>query len=162
MGTATAPETAAPVVAASRDPNSLTVAAPEGARWSFEEVKAERGAKSLGEVPLLVWESLDAARATYGDEGLVNILDGTSLRVSFQSIARRGVIQNKTFDEIAKAQVEFRPGKRAVGQSTPVSRAASAARKVAEKVGGDQTAALLERIGTLSPDDLAALMASLG
>lgn len=152
MATAVAPQPA----------TGVTIAAPDGSHWSYEEVKAERGQKSLGEVPLLVWDSVDAARSFYGDEGIASILDGTSLRVSFQSIARRGALQGKTFDEIAKAEIEFRPGKRAVGQSTPVSRAANAARKAAEKVGGDQVAALMEKIGTLSPEDLNALLGSLG
>ncbi len=138
----------------------LTVAAPEGSHFDFEEVKTAKGSESLGYVPLLVWDDVDQARSHYGDEAIKNILDGTSLRVSFQSIARRYKMAGKTDDEIAKAQVEFKPGKRAGGVSTPVSRARAAAKQAAEKVDGDVVAALLEKIakGELSQEDLASLV----
>lgn len=140
----------------------LNIAAPEGAHFEFDEVKTNRGEQSLGEQPILVWDSLDAAAATYGTEGVLAILDGTSVRVSMQSIARRGALAKKSADDIAKMQIDFRPGKRAVGKSTPESRAASAARKAASKLGGqsDSIAALLERIasGSISEDQLASLL----
>lgn len=141
---------------------ATTVTAPQGAHWEMEEVKTDRGAKSLGDHPILVWDDLDAVRAAYGDEGIKNILDGTSLRVSFQSIARRMTIAGKTDDEIAKAQVEFKPGKRQGGVSTPVSRARRAAEAAAEKTGaGDLLTKLLEKVasGEISQDDLDALLA---
>lgn len=141
---------------------SLTVAAPAGSHFEFEEVATARGTQTLGEKPLLVWDSVDAAREFYGDEGLTAILDGTSLRVSFQSIARRMAIANKTDDEIATAQVAFRPGKRVGGVSTPVSRAKRSAGAAAEKLGdkADQLSALLEKIasGEISEEDLASLV----
>lgn len=140
----------------------LNIAAPEGAHFEFDEVKTNRGEQSLGEQPILVWDNLDAAAATYGTEGVLAILDGTSVRVSMQSIARRGALAKKSADDIAKMQIDFRPGKRAVGKSTPESRAASAARKAASKLGGqsDSIAALLERIasGDISEDQLASLL----
>lgn len=140
----------------------LTITAPEGAHFEFDEVKTNRGEQSLGEQPILVWDNLDAAAATYGTEGVLAILDGTSVRVSMQSIARRGALAKKSADDIAKMQIDFRPGKRAVGKSTPESRAASAARKAASKLGGqsDSIAALLERIasGDISEDQLASLL----
>lgn len=140
---------------------SLNVVAPSGAHFEFEEVKTKKGTESLGEVPILVWDDPSAAIACYGNEGIIAILDGTSLRVSFQSIARRMRVANKTDDEIAQAMIDFRPGKRAVGQSTPVSRAANAAKKAADKVDGDTIAKLLEAIasGKLSSAELAALTA---
>jgi hypothetical protein len=138
----------------------LTVTAPEGAHFDFEEVKTAKGSESLGSVPILIWDSVDAARSHYTDEQIRNVLDGTSLRVSFQSIARRYKMAGKSDDEIAKAQIEFKPGKRVGGVSTPVSRAARAAKSAAEKVDGDVVAALLEKIakGELSQEDLASLV----
>lgn len=142
----------------------LTVSPPEGAEFVFDEVKTDRGAKSLGMVPLLRWTDPNAALEFYGEEGIVDILDGTSLRVSFQSIARRGKISEKSDDDIAKAQIEFRPGKRAVGASTPVSRAKRSAGKAAEALGeeGDAVSALLDAVATgqLSAEDIKALIGS--
>lgn len=138
------------------------LAAPSGSHWESEEVKTAKGATSLGEVPMLVWDTLEGAVAHYTEEGITAALDGTSFRVSFQNIARRFKIANKTDEEIAKAMVDFRPGKRAVGASTPASRAASQAKKAVEKVGGsDAIEKLLAKIasGELSADDLAALTA---
>lgn len=140
---------------------ALTVTAPDGASFTFDEVKTAKGTKSLGEVPLMVWADASKALAFYGAEGISNILDGTSLRVSFQSIARRYKAANKTDDEIAKAQADFRPGKRAVGASTPTSRARRAADAASSKVDGDVVTALLEKIakGELTEADLKALTA---
>lgn len=133
--------------------------APEGAHFEFEEVKTKGGTKSLGEVPILVWDDFDAAVTFYGRELILGVLDGTSLRVSFQGIARRGRAQGKTDDDIAKAQVDFRPGTREVGQPTPVSRAARAARAAAERVDGDKIAAFLARVanGEISEEELASI-----
>jgi len=129
--------------------SSLTVQAPTGSHFEFEEVKTKHGKDTLGLRPILVWDNADAAREYYGEEGILRILDGTSTRVSFQSTARRMAIAGKSDDEIAKAQVDFRPGTRVVGESTPVSRAARAARSAAEKLGGesgDAIAAFLEKV----------------
>lgn len=138
----------------------MTVAAPNGAHFDFEEVKTAKGSESLGLVPILIWDDLDAAISHYTPEGVRDILDGTSLRVSFQNIARRYKAAGKSNDEIATAQVNFKPGKRAGGVSTPVSRASRAAKQAAEKVDGDVVAALLEKIakGELSESDLNALV----
>jgi anti-sigma28 factor (negative regulator of flagellin synthesis) len=139
----------------------LTVTAPEGSHFAFEEVKTAKGAESLGQVPILVWDSVNAAIANFGEEGITDILDGTSLRVSYQGIARRLKAAGKTDDEIATAQAAFKPGKRAGGVSTPVSRAAKAAKSAAEKVDGDLVSALLEKIakGELSAADIQSLTA---
>ena len=140
--------------------NSLTVTAPDGAHFDFEEVATGKGADSLGLVPILIWDDLDKSRTHYGDEGLKDVLNGTSLRVSFQGIARRYRIAKKTDDEITQAEIDFKPGKRAGGASTPVSRASRAARQAAEKVNGDTVTALLEKIarGELSEEDLTAMI----
>jgi hypothetical protein len=134
----------------------LTIQAPAGAHFEFEEVKTARGTKSLGEVPILVWETTQAAVGQYGEEGIVNVLDGTSLRVSFQGIARRLRLQGKSDDEIATAQLQFKPGSRVVGESTPVSRARNAAKAAAEKVDGDAIAAFLQKVaaGEISEADI--------
>lgn len=141
----------------------LAIAAPDGAHFEFEEVKTAKGSESLGHVPLLVWDKLDAATSHYGEEGIRDVMDGTSLRVSFQNIARRYKIAGKTDDEIASAMIAFKPGKRQGGVSTPVSRASRAAKAAAEKVGdeGDLVTTLLEKIakGELSADDLKSLIA---
>lgn len=140
---------------------SVTVDAPAGASWEYGEVKTAGGERDLGPVPILVWNDLDQARAFYGDEGINDILNGTSLRVSFQSIARRGRIANKTDDEIATAQVAFRPGKKAVGASTPVSRARKAADTAAQKLENpDLLTQFLAKVaeGGLSEAELAELV----
>lgn len=140
---------------------TVSLQAPAGSHFEMEEVKSKGGDLALGEVPILIWEGLDAAKTYYGEEGILAMLDGTSPRVSYQGIARRLKIQGKTDDEIAKAQLEFKPGKRVVGQSTPVSRAAKSAKAAAEKVDGDTLAAFLDRVanGEISTEDLAALTA---
>lgn len=136
MATAAAPTT------------ELTVNAPDGAAFEFEEVKTQAGTVSLGEVPILVWKDLDKAIAFYGEESVLDSLDGTSLRVSFQSIARRNKIAGKSNDEIATAEIAFRPGKRQGGVSTPASRAQKVAKQVAEKVGGSAVEQLLAMVAS--------------
>lgn len=134
-----------------------TIEAPKGAHWDYEEVKTAKGTQSLGEVPILVWDDLDSLKEYYGEDGLLAVCDGTSLRVSFQNIARRFKAAGKTDDEIAKAIVDFKPGKRAVGQATPTSRAKRLAGQAAEKVGNkDALEKLLEKIanGELSDADI--------
>jgi len=140
---------------------ALTLAAPAGAHWSMEEVKTARGTQSLGDVPILVWDDHDKFLACYGDEAVLAVADGTSLRVSFQNIARRYVAADKSMDEIAKAQIDFRPGKRQGGASTPASRASRLARTAVEKSSNSAAIEkLLEKIasGELSDADLAALV----
>ena len=140
---------------------ALEVDAPSGAHFSFEEVKTDRGTKSLGDVPLLTWDDLDSMTKFYGEEGVLAVADGTSLRVSFQSIARRFSAAGKTLDEIATAQVGFRPGKRQGGQSTPASRVARKGRAAVEKgnVDGAALEALLDKIasGEISNEDIIAM-----
>lgn len=152
MSTSAAPEQAT-------TSSSLTLSAPTGAHFDYDEVKTDRGQKSLGQVPILIWDDLQAAVDHYGVEGIKNVLDGTSLRVSFQGIARRLKAAGKTDDEIAKAELEFRPGKRQGGQSTPASRAANAAKKASEKVNGDAISQLLNAMaeGKITQEQLAAL-----
>lgn len=140
---------------------TTAVTAPAGAHWEYEEVKTAKGTQSLGEVPILVWDSLDSMVSFYNEEGVLAVADGTSLRVSFQNIARRFKAANKTDDEIATAQVAFRPGKRAVGQSTPGSRAARQAKAAVEKTGNSEAIEkLLAKIanGELSEADLESLV----
>ena len=144
---------------------TLVTQAPTGAHFEMEEVKTAKGATSLGEVPILVWDNLDAMVEHFTAEGVLNMADGTSARVSYQSIARRGRgVKDKegnvqTDDQIAAAQVAFKPGKRVGGVSTPQSRAKRAAGAAAEKVDGDLVSALLAKIasGELSAADIEAL-----
>lgn len=139
----------------------LATTAPDGAHFEYEEVKTAKGQSSLGNVPILVWDDLTKAIAHYTEDGVRDVLDGTSLRVSFQNIARRYKIANKTDEEIATAMVAFKPGKRTVGASTPASRAARLAKTATEKVGGGEAVEkLLAKIasGELSQADLEALV----
>lgn len=140
---------------------SVTVAAPQGAHFEFEKVSDK--SDNEFDVPILVWDSLEDAIGFYGEEGTLRILDGTSLRVSFQNIARRFAQGNKSADDIAKAQVEFRPGTRRVGESTPVSRAARAARAAvtAAPENADAVADILNALAKPGTD-LAAIKAALG
>jgi hypothetical protein len=138
----------------------LTVQAPAGAEFSWEEVKTKGGTETLGEHPLLAWKSVDGMTAYYGEEGVLQMADGTSIRVSMQGISRRYAAAGKTDDEIAAAQIAFKPGKRAVGASTPSSRAARQAKAAAEVVNPGILEKLLADIasGKLSEDDVAALV----
>ena len=138
---------------------SLTLEAPAGSHFDFDEVKTKGGSQSLGEVPILIWDDVNAAVGHYTEDGVKNILDGTSLRVSFQGIARRMRIAGKSDDEIADAMLKFRPGQRQVGAATPASRAARSAKQAAEKVDGDTIAAFLKKVaeGGISEEDLASL-----
>jgi len=140
--------------------SDLSINAPAGSHFEFEEVKTARGTQSLGDVPILVWDSLDGLVGQYGEDGVLTMADGTSVRVSFQNIARRFKAAGKTDDEIATAQVNFKPGKRQGGASTPASRAARAAKKAVEQTGqGEAIEKLLAKIaaGDLSDADLEAL-----
>ena len=165
--TATAPAPAAPAEpkVLKTATGTLSVKAPDGARFEQEEVNGQNGTVSLGNVPILIWEDVEKARAFYGDESILASLDGTSLRVSFQGIARRYAASGKTVDEIATAQINFRPGKRQVGESTPQSRAASAARRAQSAVGdSDALTKLLNMVaeGKLSQEQIARLTAGAG
>lgn len=128
--------------------STVSVAAPSGAHWEYEEIKTEKGTKSLGLAPLLVWDDLEAAAAFFTDALILAILDGTSLRVSYQNIARRKRIAGKSDDEIAQDQVDFRPGTRRVGESTPASRAQRATRQAVE--GGVNADALAELVAMVA------------
>jgi hypothetical protein len=139
-------ETETPTV--TRVPGQLSITAPDGAHFEWEEVKTDRGQKSLGEVPILVWDDVDKAIAYYGKQGILNVLDGTSFRVSFQGKARTGIAAGKSYDDIAKSQIEFKPGSRQGGQSTPASRAAAAAKKASEKLNGDAITQMLNAIAS--------------
>lgn len=138
MGTAVAPETTA-----GASQYSLSNP-PAGASFEYDEVKGDRGQKSFGQVPLLTWDESEAgiqgAIAYYGPQGIARFVNGTSLRVSCQAIARRGKAKNLTDEQIALEQLNFRPGQRQSGQSTPASRAVNATRKATQKISGDSIA----------------------
>lgn len=125
---------------------------PEGFYWDFDEVKTDRKQKSLGEVPILTAkdgeEGAQGLMNKYGAQGICDIFNGTSGRVSFQAISRRLKLAGKSDEEIAAAQVAFAPGKRQGGQSTPVSRAANEAKNLAKKVNGDAIAELLAKVAS--------------
>ncbi len=146
-----------------KEMSELSVQAPKGSHFAFESVKTKGGTEDLGEVPLLVWDDLDATVTFYGEDGVKQILDGTSLRVSFQGIGRRMRAADKTDDEIAQAQMNFRPGKRAVGASTPASRAARATKAAAETLGdkADILTELMKKVasGELTDEEIEALIA---
>lgn len=139
--------------------NHASFEAPAGAHFEWSEVKTAHN--SLGNVPLLVWDDLEAARQHYGDEGIIAILDGTSIRVAVQAIARRNKIAGKADEDIAKLQIDYRPGKRVVGASTPASRARSAAARAVDKLGdqGDLLTEILRKIeaGEITADELSVL-----
>lgn len=116
----------------------LTVQAPEGAHFDFSEVKTNRGTQSLGNVPILVWDSIEAAVKFYGEEAALAAFNNTGLRVPFQSIARRGRVSGKLdANGIAQEELEYKPGQVERAPSTAASRAKSAAAKAAEALGED-------------------------
>jgi hypothetical protein len=102
----------------------LTVTAPDGAEFTWSEVKTNRGTQSLGQVPILRWTDPAKAQAFYGPESFLDALNDTGLRVPFQSIARRLRVSGKgDANAIAQEQIDYRPGSRQPSQSTGVSRA---------------------------------------
>jgi hypothetical protein len=109
--------------------SELTVAAPPGSHFEWEQV-ADKGDNEW-DVPILIWDDLSKATEYYGAEGIMRVLDGTSLRVAFQGIARRfaSAKEPKTANDTAKAMVDYKPGERRAGESTPSSRAARSAKK---------------------------------
>lgn len=129
---------------------STTITAPPGAHWAYEEVAIAHGTQSLGEIPLLVWDSASEALNFYSPEGICEFLDGTSARVSFQGIARRLKIKGETDDVIATAQVNFRPGRRSEGKSTsgatPVAKTQKLAKAAAEKTSAEGLNNFLARV----------------
>lgn len=155
MATATQPETTSQF--------SLTNP-PPGFYFDWDEVKGDHGQKSFGQRPLLsVHETPEGVQGMitfYGNEGVARIYNGTSGRVQAQGIARRVTLKGQKAtppwsdeqinNEIAKAQLEYRPGKRQGGQSTAQSRAVNAAKKAAGKISGDALAGLMEKIAGMS------------
>lgn len=141
---------------------TLTITAPEGAHFDFDEVKTAKGTSSLGEVPILTWDDTPKMIEFYGEEGIRDIANGTSLRVSFQAIARRYKIAGKSDDDIADAMVKFRPGRHSPAASTPASRSQRLARSASEKLGDNapRLEELLQKIasGEISFEDVAALV----
>ncbi len=127
---------------------SVSITAPTGAHFEYESVKTKHGTEDLGEVPILVWDDGAAALEYYGNEGVCRIFNGTSLRVTFQSIGRRGKQTSKSDDEIAKAQIDFRPGSRVSTPSTPQGRAARLAKQAVEMAGdnADKVEELLQKV----------------
>jgi hypothetical protein len=141
-------------------PSALTVKAPDGAHFEIEEVATKGGTEKF-EAPILVWDTTPALVAHLGEEGVLAMADGTSLRVAYQAAARRGHTKNKSFDEIAQAQVEYKPGKRSGASSTPQNKTARMAKEVVDKnpEAADEVQKLLAAIaaGKFSIDDLKAM-----
>lgn len=125
--------------------SDLSIQAPNGAHFEIEEVRTNKGTKSLGQVPILVWDDLEGLTEHVGAQGVLDACDGTSFRVAYQSIARRQAAAEKTMDEIGQAQIDYRPGKRQA--ATPASKAARAAKAATEAgVDADQLQAFLEKV----------------
>lgn len=137
---------------------SLTVTAPEGAHFALEELATKGGADKFSDVPILVWDDFSAMVAHFTEEGVKNMADGTSLRVAYQSIARRGKLKAAADDEIAKLQVAYQPGKRTGAPVTPQGRAAKAA-KALDVNEADEVTKLIENLksGKLKLEDLAVI-----
>jgi hypothetical protein len=116
----------------------LTVQAPDGAHFEFSPVKTNRGQVNLGEVPILVWDSITKAVEFYGEDAALAAFNNTGLRVPFQSIARRGRVSGKLdANGIAQEELEYKPGQVERQPATAASRAKSAAAKAAEALGED-------------------------
>ena len=101
-------------MADNRDKFIADYPAPEGATWSKEPVK-EAGYEL--DICLLVWQDLEKATQYYGADALVGLLDGTSLRVNFQGIARRA----KSIPEAMAQQLAYRPGRKMKTERFPYS-----------------------------------------
>ena len=140
--------------------DTVTVAAPTGAHFEIEEVATKGGTEKF-EAPILVWEDLNALRDHIGEQGILDMSDGTSLRVAYQAAARRGHVKGKTFDEIAQSQLDYKPGKRSGATSTPANRTARMAKELVDKSpeAADEVQKLLASIasGKFKLEDLKAI-----
>lgn len=128
--TAAKPEKVVPTPGISS--TNLSVTAPVGARFDIETVSTKGGTEKF-QAPILVWENTEAMVAHYSEQGILDMADGTSLRVAFQAAARRGYTKNKSFDEIAQSQIAYKPGKRSGATSTPSNVTARKAKEAIEK-----------------------------
>ncbi len=140
--------------------NGLTIAAPAGSHFEIEEVATKGGAEKF-EAPILIWDTTEALVAHLGEEGVIAMADGTSLRVAYQAAARRGHTKGKSFDEIAASQVEYKPGKRSGASSTPQNKTARMAKELVDKNpdAAEEVQKLLAGLasGKFSLDDLKAM-----
>lgn len=141
----------------------LTVAAPTGSHWDWSEVKTARGTKSLGQIPILVWDDPQAALEFYGPEAFLSGFNNTGLRVPFQGIGRRGRAGGKMdANAIAQEQLEYKPGQTERAAPTATSRAKSAAARAAEQLGegADLITTLLNKVANkeITEEQLSAIL----
>lgn len=140
--------------------NGLTVSAPAGSHFDIEEVATKGGAEKF-QAPILVWDTTEALVEHLGEQGVIDMADGTSLRVAYQAAARRGHTKGKTFDEIATDQISYKPGKRSGASSTPQNKTARMAKELVDKnpEAADEVQKLLAGLasGKFSLDDLKAM-----
>lgn len=129
------------------------IPAPDGAHWELEDLSTAQGKESLGEVPMLVWDTFSGCVAHYTEEKVMDTLNGSSFRNTYQGIGRRLKVAGKSNAEIAQAILDWKPGLRAA--QSPETRAKRAAADATKVVGGDAIALLLKRIarGEISVDE---------
>jgi len=117
----------------------LTVAAPSGAHFRISKVGPKGGAKTA--MPVLTWDNLDACVSFMGEEAAVLGLSG-GLTSKYREIARQGAADGKTQDEVAMAQIEYRPVAKAPRAKTKpaATRIRVAARAMARAFTKEQAA----------------------
>jgi hypothetical protein len=79
-----------------------------GIRWEMEEVSRRRGANDsdksvIGKAPIAIVDDVDKFRASFGDEAILGIFNGTSIRVMCQDVGRRGLERGSSVDVMKTA-----------------------------------------------------------
>lgn len=89
-----------------------------GIRFDLEEVAKQSGDNRSDKVtfhrkaPIVIVENVEKFRAAFGDDTILAIFDGTSIRVKSQAIARRMLTKGATNEEIEAANVNMLRGVR--------------------------------------------------
>lgn len=97
-----------------------------GIRFDLEEVAKQSGENRSDKVtfhrkaPIVVVTDVTKFRDAFGDETVLAIFDGTSVRVKSQAIARRMLAKGATDDEIRAANVNMLRGTRNASRGSTV------------------------------------------
>lgn len=137
-----------------------TVAAPAGSHFETEEVAVKGGTEKF-ESPILIWDNTEKMLEHFGEEGVLAMADGTSFRVAYQAIARRGKLKEKAVEETMQLMIDYKPGKRSGATSTPANKTARQAKELVDKnpEAADEVQKLMAAIasGKISIADLKAI-----
>jgi len=79
-----------------------------GITWSMEDVSERISTnasdkRTLGQCPILIPTDLEKFRAEFGDEVILGIFNGTSIRVMCQDVGRRGLKNRDSVEKMKEA-----------------------------------------------------------